>query len=177
MRKRLLLGLVFLVGVVVAGRPREAKAGEPVIDGGGRTIAAVLLVGGTTVSMGIYDLSADDPSRGYGITEAVIHTPIALVWGAAMIDDLDFNNHWDNGGGKILLPVMAGLNATLAIHGMYTAAKSRPSKKRALGAMLPRPSYGRPGMVNVGSVRANMTLTPVSDGRSLGGGLGLAGTF
>ncbi|KAB2888598.1 MAG: hypothetical protein F9K40_20370 [Kofleriaceae bacterium] len=128
--------------------------------------------------MGVYDLTADDPSRGYGIAEAVVHTPIALAWGAAFIDDVRGpKNEWDDDNSEIWLGAMTALHATLAIHGMYTAGKTRPAKRRALDAAPPPPTYGPPGMVNVGGVRANVTLTPVSDGRSVGGGLGLVGAF
>lgn len=154
--------IAVLIGAVVVGRPRQARAEERLVDGTNAEIAGMVFAATATIGMGIYDLAADDPSRTYGVVEAAVHTPIALVWTAAMIDDLDFNNHWDNGGGKVALPVLAGLNATLAIHGIYTACKSRPSRTE---------------MIEVGSVRANVTLTPVSDGRSFGGGLGLAGTF
>lgn len=179
MRKSLVLAIAVVVGLAIAARPREAKACGGVVSD--EVVVGALVVAGayagTTAGMGIYDLTAEDPSRGYGVTEAVIHTPIALLWGAAFLDDVGQpRNEWDDDNSEIWLGVMTGLHATLAIHGMYTAGKSRPPKRKSKD-VLPPPTYGPPGMVRVGSVRANVSLTPVTDGRNIGGGLGLAGTF
>ena len=177
MRKSLVLAIAVVVGLVIAARPRDARAcGGPVVDG--EVVAAVLVVtgayAGTTIGMAYHDLSSDDPSRGYGVAEAVIHTPIALGFGAAFIEDV--SNKWegDNDNSEIWLGAFTALHATLAIHGMYTAGKYRkPRAPKSPKGMEPTPRaplYGPPSMVNVGSVRANVTLTPVSDGRTIGAG-------
>jgi hypothetical protein len=184
MRKSLVLSIAVIVGLVIAARPREAKACGSAVDGD--IVAAALVItgayAGTTIGMGVYDLTADDPSRGYGVAEALIHTPIALAFGAALIDDLqqpDYDDPYyqDNDNSEIWLGAFTALHATLAIHGMYTASKHRAPKSRAKDIAPPPPAYGPPGMVKLGSVRADVTLTPVSSGRSVGGGIGLAGTF
>lgn len=175
MRKSFVLAIAVIVGLVIAARPREATAcGGPIVSG--EVVAAALVItgayAGTTIGMGVYDLTGDDPSRGYGIAEAVIHTPIAVAFGAGFISEL--GNEYADSDSKIALGAFTALHATLAIHGMYTAGKYRKPKQKDLG---PPPTYGPPSMVNLGPVSADVTLTPVSDGRSLGGGLGLAGTF
>lgn len=179
MRKSLVLAIAVVIGLVIAARPREAKAcGGPIVSG--EVVAAALVItgayAGTTLGMGIYDLTGDDPSRGYGVAEAVIHTPLALAFGAGFISEL--GNEYADSDSKIALGAFTALHATLAIHGMYTASKYRKPKQSEKDKRLaPPPTYGPPSMVNLGPVSANVTLTPVSDGRSLGGGLGLAGTF
>lgn len=184
MRKSLILAIALVVGLIIAARPREAKAcGGPLVSDE-VVVAALVVTGayaGTTIGMGIYDLTADDPSKGYGIAEAVVHTPIALAFGAAFIGDITkpadpYYDQYDDDNSELWLGAFTALHATLAIHGMYTAGKHRKPKARR-DSIEPPPVYGPPGMVKIGSVRADVTLTPVSDGKSIGGGLGLAGTF
>ena len=175
MRPRLLLlSLALLVGLVVMARPREAHAcGGPTFSEG-EIAAAVVVAGaytGTTIGMGIHDLTSDDPSRGYGVAEAVVHTPIALLFGAALVDELSRDYSDDK---QLWLGAFTALHATLAIHGIYTAARTRPRRSHAPA---PTPLLGPPGSVNLGPVRGNVTLTPVSDGRAVGGGLGFVGSF
>jgi hypothetical protein len=185
MRKSLVISIAVVVGLAIAARPREAKACGSV-DGEGDLIAAALVItgayAGTTIGMGVHDLTSDNPSVGYGVAEALINTPLALAFGAALIDDLnqpDYDDPYyqDNDHSEIWLGAFTALHATLAIHGMYTVGKTRRPKTRAQDIAPPPPVYGPPGMVKFGSVRADVTLTPVSSGRSIGGGVGLAGTF
>lgn len=180
MRKSLVLAVALVVGIAIAARPSDAEAcGGPIVSG--EVVAAALVITGayvgTTGGMAYHDLTADDPSRGYGVAEAVIHTPIAIAFGAAFVSDISQPyDEYDNDDSEIWLGAFTALHATLAIHGMYTAGKHRKPKQRK-DSIAPPPAYGPPGMVNVGPVRASVSLTPVSDGRSIGGGLGFAGTF
>jgi hypothetical protein len=179
MRKSVVLSIAVVVGRVVDARPREAKACGAAIDDE-IVVAALVVTGayaGTTIGMGIHDMSSNNPSVGYGVAEALIHTPIALAFGAAFLDDVGSRNEYDHDNSEIWLGAFTALHATLAIHGMYTAGKKRPPKSRTNDLAPPPPVYGPPGMVKIGSVRADVTLTPVSSGRSVGGGIGLAGTF
>lgn len=176
MRKSLLLGLALIIGLAVVARPRDAEAcGGPIISD--EAAVAILVVAGayagTTVGMAAYDITADNPSRRYGVIEAAVHTPLALAFGAGLVSEL--SNEYGDRDAQLWLGAFTAIHASLAVHGMYTAGKSRP--KRALDSAPPAPVHGPPGMVNLGGVRANVTLTPVSDGRSLGGGLGLVGSF
>jgi hypothetical protein len=184
MRKSVVLSIAVIVGLAIAARPREAKACGGVVSGD--VVAAALVVtgayAGTTIGMGIHDLTSDNPSVGYGVAEGLIHTPIALAFGAAFIDDISqpedpYYDQYDDDNSEIWLGAFTALHATLAIHGWYTATKHRTPRSRAKDLAPPPPVYGPPGMVKIGSVRADVTLTPVSSGRSVGGGIGLAGTF
>jgi hypothetical protein len=154
MRKRVVLTVAIVVGLAIAARPREAKAGGDLAPDEG----AILVVAwaGLTLPMGAYDLGADDPSRGYGVAEALVHTPLALGFGGLFLTTMRDDYHGPRL--QVWLGGLTALHTTLAIHGWHTAGKYRKPK-------------------DVGGVRANVTLTPVSDGRSIGGGLGLAGTF
>jgi hypothetical protein len=181
MRTSIVLAFALVVGLVIAARPRAAEAcGGPIVSE--EAAVAILVVAGayagTTIGMGVYDLTADNPSRGYGVAEAVVHTPIALAFGAGFISEVSNQYEGKNHDSAIWLGAFTALHGTLAIHGMYTAGKYRkPKAPRTIDGAPPSPLYGPPGMVNLGSMRANVTLTPVTDGRTIGGGLGLAGTF
>ncbi len=152
MRKRLVLAIAVVVGLAIAARPRDAKACGGL--GAGDEGAILIVAGawaGLTLPMVAHDLGADDPSQGYGVAEALVHTPLALGFGALFLTTMRDDYHGPQA--QIWLGGLTALHTTLAIHGWHTAGKYRKPK------------------------RANVTLTPVTDGHVIGGGLGLAGTF
>jgi hypothetical protein len=179
MRKRLLLGVTLLVGLVLLGRPGEARACGGVASD--ELVVAVLVVGGTyagsTIYFGVHDLTVDEPSVGYGVAEAVVNTPLALLWGAAFLDELEDHGEYDNNDGVVWLGAFTALHTTLAVHGMYTAGKRRPPKRQQDLAPPRAPNFGPPGTVQIGRVRGSVLAGPVSDGRSVAPGRGFAGSF
>lgn len=167
--------ILLVVGLVLAMAVGSAKRAEACGGGGNYDglIAAALVVGGTyagvTVGMGIKDLSSDDHSVGYGVAEALIHTPIALAWGAGTLDDAQ-----NSGGVEPGFVIMTALHTALAAHGIYTIVKDRPSKKRDdRNRIQPRPYQGPPGAFQVGRLTASVTPAPMQNGA----GLGLTGSF
>jgi hypothetical protein len=177
MRKLVLVAIAVVVGLVIAARPRDAKACGGLVAG---DEGAVLVVAGAwaglTLPMAAYDLGADDPGQGYGVAEALVHTPLALASGVGFLSTMSDDYHGPEL--QVWLGGLTALHTTLAIHGWHTAGKYRkPKAPKGVEPMPRKPKYGPPSMVSVGGVRANVTLTPVSDGRTVGGGLGLAGTF
>ncbi len=151
--------LVAAVSLLLAAVPREAAAdGSHIPD---EAITAGWVLAGvyacTTVGMGVYDVAAGDPSARYGKIEAAVHTPLAIVFAAGTISMASEWRAGDPDNSTIfVLGGLAAVHAALAVHGFYTAGKRRP----------PAPVDG-----------PRVTVTPVSDGRSLGGGLGVVGTF
>jgi len=178
----LVLGLVLALAVGSTKRAEACGGGGSGGDYSG-LVAAALVVGGTyagvTVGMGIKDLSSDDHSRAYGFAETAIHAPIALLWGAAFVNELGQSNdpndpYYQGESHPVGYGVMLALHGALAAHGIYTLVKG-PKQKRTDKNVIPsaRPYSGPPGMFNVGSVSANLAPTPMQNGA----GLGLSGSF
>jgi hypothetical protein len=122
--------------------------------------------------MGIKDLSSENHSMGYGIAETVIHTPLALVWGAAFVSE-SYDRHGTpqekyNGG----FAVMTALHGALAAHGIYTIVKRARARSGERSAPVQK-HQGPPGMFSVGRVTATVTPAPMQNGA----GLGLSGAF
>jgi hypothetical protein len=167
--------IVLVLGIVVAiavGAPKRAEA----CGSGGNydgLIAAALVVGGTYVgvtgTMAIKDLATDNHSMGYGIAETVIHTPIALAWGAGLYAEATS----EYGGNYTGLAIMTGLHTALAVHGIYTIVKKARQPKKESGVQQPRRYQGPPGMFSVGRVSATVAPTPMQNGA----GVGFAGSF
>jgi hypothetical protein len=171
--KNIVLVLAVVLAVAV-GAPKRAEA----CGGGGGDydglIAAALVVGGTYVgvtgTMAIKDIASDDHSMGYGIAEAVIHTPIALAWAGAAWQDSHSEYGSNNPTGFL---IMTGLHTALAAHGIYTIVKKAREPKKERGGQQPRRYQGPPGMISVGRVSATVAPTPMQNGA----GLGFAGSF
>jgi len=170
---------VLVLGLVLAMAFGTEKRAEACGGGGGNMdglIAGILVVGGTyagvTVGMGIKDLSSDDHSVGYGVAEAVIHTPIALLWGAAAMTEMNRDTSYGGDSHTTGFVIMTAIHGALAAHGIYTIAKRR-EPKRERGMAPSRPYQGPPGMFSVGRVSANIAPAPLHNGA----GLGLSGAF
>src|SRR5688572_19685068 len=113
----LLVAAVLALGLASA---RKAEAcGGPILSD--EAVTALLVVGGTyagvTIGMGIKDIATDNHSMGYGIAETVIHAPIAMLWGSALMADI--NDPYDDGDVSTGLVIMTGLHGALAAHGIY----------------------------------------------------------
>jgi len=168
--------ILLVVGLVLAMAVGSTKSAEACGGGGSGNydglVAGILVVGGTyagvTLGMGIKDISSDDHSVGYGVAEALVHTPIALLWGAGTLADAQNSGSVEPG-----FVIMTALHTALAAHGIYTIAKSRPSKRDDRQRMQQRPYQGPPGTFQVGRVTASVTPAPMQNGA----GLGFAGSF
>ena len=175
----LVLGLVLAMALGTAKRADACGGGGANYDG---IIAAVVVVGGTyvgvTAGMGIKDLSSSNHSMGYGIAETVIHTPLALAWGAAFVHDAtrpthDASGYPTNEKHTMAFGVMTALHGALAAHGIYTIVKRARAKSGERTAPSQKFQQGPPGMFSVGRVSATVTPTPMQNGA----GLGLSGAF
>jgi hypothetical protein len=158
----IVLGAVLLLGLSTTAHANEGCVEFCTSDSGpGLKIMAVGVAGayvGVTAGMGIKDLVSDDHSVGYGWAETVIHAPLALVFGAATVNELGSTD-------KDAVPWLIGftaLHTALAAHGVYTLGKDRSA----------RPADA-PGGFQVGRVSAAVAPTPVQGGA----GLGIGGTF
>jgi hypothetical protein len=129
----------------------------------------MLIVGGgayaaATVGFGVADLNGKDHGPTYGLAEAVIHAPIALGFGGALVGELRSDSSV-NRGNQVALGVFTALHATLAIHGVYTlvTASAREEREKAARHAARRPP--RP--------RAALGPVLIPDGA----GIGYGGTF
>lgn len=170
----LVLGLVLALALGTAKRAEACGGGGANYDG---LIAAVVVVGGTyvgvTAGMGIKDLASDNHSLGYGIAESVIHTPLALAWGAAALNELSVDPQY--GERHVTgFAIMTALHTALAAHGIYTIVKRARARTGSGERGAPSQKLqGPPGMFTVGPVTAVVTPTPMANGA----GLGLSGAF
>ncbi len=169
----LVLGLVLAMALGTAKRAEACGGGGANYDG---LIAAALVVGGTyvgvTAGMGIKDLTSDNHSMGYGIFETVIHTPIALAWGAALYNETTRNDHYGDSNATGFA-IMTALHTALAAHGVYTIVKRARARNGERTAPVQKYQPGPPGMFTVGRVTATVTPAPMQNGA----GLGLSGAF
>lgn len=166
--------ILLVIGLVLAMAVGSTKSAEACGGGGNYDglVAGVLVVGGTyagvTLGMGIKDISSDDHSVGYGVAEALVHTPIALLWGAGTLADAQSSGSIEPG-----FVIMTALHTALAAHGIYTIAKDRPKKRDDRYRMQQRPYQGPPGTFQVGRVTASVAPAPMQNGA----GLGFTGSF
>jgi len=147
----ILLGAVLLFAVT-SSRRAEACGGGGGGDYGGIIVAAVVVGGayvGTTATFAIKDVATSNHSMGYGVAETAINAPIALMFGAAFIKEVQDPNT-DHGAAKTL-GVFTALHGALMAHGIYTIVK----KSRHHGDQAaPRRYDGPPGAMQVGPVTA-----------------------
>jgi hypothetical protein len=145
--KRLLVVIGSLV-VAVAAAPREARADDT--SEAIVTGLTVISVGTpTAIGFGIASLAISDPGRVYGAAEALVTLPQAAFYGwLAVGSDFDRDN-------RMFYGAYAVAHSALAVHGLYTLFKPRSRQSDAM----------------------RIVPTAVSDGRELGAGFGLVGTF
>jgi hypothetical protein len=162
-----------LVGILVLASlglvaPRVAHGDIDGGDDGAGDVAAlaaggaVLYAAGTTAFI-IHDLRTPEPSRGYGVAEALVNAPLTVVWGAVFVDVVTPRNAESRvePAAAVLTAAATILHAALVVHGISTAGRHRPP----------------PEPIEVGPVHARLVPTPVGDGRSPGAGLELVGSF
>jgi hypothetical protein len=174
----LVLGLVLAMAVGSVKRA-DADHGDG-SDIGGGVVAAVFVFGatyvGVTLGMGMKDLASSEHSMGYGVAETLVHAPLTLLWGSALVDEISGDHGWDgHGKHKLGIGAMTALHAALVAHGIYVIAKGGTTKKkeRNVPTQGQRQNQGPPGMFQVGRVTASVTPAPLQDGA----GFGLSGSF
>ena len=161
---RWLLVLVTLAILSFANTRRAEACGGG--GGFGDGLAAVIIVGGATygaatIGFGVADLVGKDHGPTYGLAEALIHTPIAIGFGSAFVNDL----RSDNPDGRVALGAFTALHTALAIHGVYTLVTASAREERA---KVGRHAARRPP-------RARTALGPAMIPN--GAGIGYGGTF
>ncbi len=153
--------VVMIFGALSLGARSARACGE---GGGGPDAGAIGLIVGTyagvTIGFGIGDLAVRDHSVGYGVAETLIHGPLALLFGTALRDRLQYDAGYDNSDEEYTLGTLTVMHAAMAIHGIYTIARHRDRKPP-------------PTTFQVGSVRGTVTPTPIQNGA----GVGIVGSF
>ena len=148
-------------GILAAAVPRAAHADEF-----GRAVGRIYAYGLATpalnLGLGIYDLTAERPSRAYGVAEVLLTAPQVVIGGFATLALLDDGDN-EPGLTALVATVYFALPTALMIHGIVTA--SRPERA-------PPPNVGA-----IGSVKAVILPTMVSDGGNVAPGLGVAARF
>jgi hypothetical protein len=162
----ILIGAVILVGALHTRRAEACGSGGPPGD----LVAAAVIVGGTylgtTATFAIRDSVSSDHSMGYGAAETAINAPLTLLFGGAMIQEI--NRPYTETGPVTTLAVLTAVHGALAAHGIYTIVKRSGNR----GEQAPY-RYDGPGAMHVGRVSAVVAPAPVANG----GGIGLSGTF
>ncbi|MBK9072913.1 MAG: hypothetical protein IPL79_18215 [Myxococcales bacterium] len=147
----------------------------------------LILVAGTTLldiptaAMGVGDVimaaSKREPTRGYAIAETIISVPTLVLSGGWTIDILSRNRHED---ALTLAVISVAMSSLTLAHGIKWM---RIHKRRRLEAQ-----YAAPGMqaaarmapyAESSRLEASWQLAtmPVSDGKSIGAGVGVVGRF
>lgn len=173
MRKPAVL-IVLVVLALLGARPRRAAACG---DATGAIMTELVVIGGVytvgTLGFTVHDLAASERSAGYGAAEMLVNAPLTAIFGAVLLDELSpAEGQSIDRNAALAFGALTALHAVLTVNG-YRAAARHPLPRRGR----PRAPETAPGAVRLGSARATLGPTPVSDGRALGAGLGLVGSF
>jgi hypothetical protein len=148
--------------LAVAALPSTAHAEESDLDGYGPIFAAAgalyVVPTATFLVIDIKDLATGhERSVPYGLTETSFNGVAAALFFYTAAHEYPDGARTD----ELLL---GGMHAALAVHGIYTIVQSVRHEPAA-------------PMLRVGSARANVTLAPISDGKTTHTGLAMVGTF
>lgn len=190
--------IAFFVASIVATfswqQPASAcgGGGNAAFGGGaseGDIIGLLVLIEAPPIVFGVADLGMAsrqrEPSAGYGVAEALFSAP-ALIVNSALAASI-LGDESADGGAKLLAVGFAAIPALTFVHGVKWAVKGkrrRPVRPEAIYMGPPglHPTTANPAAALATSsgpspLQLQLAAMPVSDGKSIGAGVGVLGRF
>ena len=190
-----MLRITFLVASIVATvgwhQPASACGGGGGWGGGGGDegiIALAVLIEVPPLVFGMADLGRAsqrrEPTAGYGVAEALFSTPALILNTALAVSVLE--DEYEDGGIKLLAVGFAALPALTFVHGVKWAVKGKRKQRVQPQEIHMGPPGLHPASANpIGAFaeseerqfQMQLATMPVTDGKSIGAGVGVLGRF